>query len=333
MTTEQKVKAYDEAIERARKINSGEGIEAPPDWTICEVIFPELKENEDERLRKELIAFLKENHETGRADETWSLSGIERWIAWLEKQGPTVLSNSSNIEKDEQKLANNKVEPKLKIEKGKWYVCDTSRYTDFIVGKAYYCPKNGMLKPNENAMARYVARDCFHLWTVQDAREGDVLIDHCDDYKNPLIFILKKFERVNFGLAQESDYSSYCFLSMSDKPRFKEGYFHHMNDIKPATKKQCDLLFAKMREAGYTFDFETKELKKIHVIDEGKAEMDYCFTKMMNGEKVSPAAWSEEDERMYKGLYNLIYSTQYCDSRKEFSDWLKSIKGKLGGEK
>ena len=44
-------------------------------------------ESEDEKIRKELIAFLKENHETGRADETWSLSGIERWIAWLEKQG------------------------------------------------------------------------------------------------------------------------------------------------------------------------------------------------------------------------------------------------------
>lgn len=28
-------------------------------------------------------------------------------------------------------------------------------------------------------------------------------------------------------------------------------------------------------------------VKKIHVLDEGKAEMDYCFTKMMNGEKVS----------------------------------------------
>jgi putative component of toxin-antitoxin plasmid stabilization module len=29
---------------------------------------------------------------------------------------------------------------------------------------------------------------------------------------------------------------------------------------------------------------------------------------------------------MYRGLHNLIYSTPYCDSRKEFSDWLKSLK-------
>lgn len=40
-------------------------------------------------------------------------------------------------------------------------------------------------------------------------------------------------------------------------------------------------------------------------------------------------AWSEEDERMYRGLHNLIYSTPYCDSRKELSDWLESIKDRV----
>jgi len=42
-----------------------------------------------------------------------------------------------------------------------------------------------------------------------------------------------------------------------------------------------------------------------------------------------PAAWSEKDERMYRGLHNLIYSTPYCDSRKELSDWLKSLKDRV----
>lgn len=39
--------------------------------------------------------------------------------------------------------------------------------------------------------------------------------------------------------------------------------------------------------------------------------------------------WSEEDERMYRGLHNLIYSTSYCDSRKELSDWLESLKDRI----
>lgn len=87
MTTEEKAKAYDEALEKAKSmiddLRKGEDILAVSD---LESMFPELKESEGERIRKELIAFLKENYETGRAEETWSLSGIERWIAWLEKQ-------------------------------------------------------------------------------------------------------------------------------------------------------------------------------------------------------------------------------------------------------
>lgn len=53
----------------------------------AEKYFPELAESEDEKIEKEIIAFLKENLETGRADETWSLSGLKRWITWLEKLG------------------------------------------------------------------------------------------------------------------------------------------------------------------------------------------------------------------------------------------------------
>ena len=39
--------------------------------------------------------------------------------------------------------------------------------------------------------------------------------------------------------------------------------FSHDNNIRPATKEQRDLLFSKMREAGYEWDAEKKELKKI----------------------------------------------------------------------
>ena len=79
-------KIYKQALERAKALYDNE-LSSADTLIACEAIFPELTEPEDEWIRKELIAFLKENHETGRADETWSLSGIERWIAWLEKQG------------------------------------------------------------------------------------------------------------------------------------------------------------------------------------------------------------------------------------------------------
>ena len=43
MTEKEKAKAYDEAIERAKKLYSNR---------IAEEIFPELKESDDERIRK-----------------------------------------------------------------------------------------------------------------------------------------------------------------------------------------------------------------------------------------------------------------------------------------
>lgn len=100
-TLEEKARAYDEALERARKLYNSEETSADVE-IACETIFPELAESEDELIRKEIIAFLKENLETGSAEETWSLSGLERWIAWLEKQGEKEPAEWS--EKDENML-------------------------------------------------------------------------------------------------------------------------------------------------------------------------------------------------------------------------------------
>jgi hypothetical protein len=45
--------------------------------------FPELRESEDERIRKELIAHFK----TNSVSESWSGLNVNKVLAWLEKQG------------------------------------------------------------------------------------------------------------------------------------------------------------------------------------------------------------------------------------------------------
>lgn len=47
----------------------------------AEAFFPELKESKDERIRKEIIAFIKKRDRSG-CDYDY-----DQWIAWLEKQG------------------------------------------------------------------------------------------------------------------------------------------------------------------------------------------------------------------------------------------------------
>ena len=93
ISIEEKAKAYDEAISKAKEWHSdvqiGIGFKAN-----LEKLFPELKESEDEEIRKALIRFHK---------STIDVDGIkgDDIIAWLEKQG-------------EQKSAD-KVEPKFKM--------------------------------------------------------------------------------------------------------------------------------------------------------------------------------------------------------------------------
>ena len=88
MTTEERARAYDEALEKARKINSGEEVAAPEGWSICEVIFPELKESEDEKIRKVLVGWFKSYKEEGTCGaETFNGIPTDDIIAWFEKQG------------------------------------------------------------------------------------------------------------------------------------------------------------------------------------------------------------------------------------------------------
>ena len=77
-------KNYEDALETARKLNSGEGVASPPGWTVCEVIFPELKESEDEKIIKAIIAHIKDMR---YYDNYYDVTPDEM-IAWLEKQVP-----------------------------------------------------------------------------------------------------------------------------------------------------------------------------------------------------------------------------------------------------
>lgn len=53
-----------------------------------EFLIPELKESEDEKIRKDLITFLDEIWHLGKNAnfDKWDKSDCSNWIAWLEKQ-------------------------------------------------------------------------------------------------------------------------------------------------------------------------------------------------------------------------------------------------------
>lgn len=91
----------------------------------------------------------------------------------------------------------------------------------------------------------------YHLWNIQDAKVGDVLAD----------------EDNNIGIFQECEgmyWYSYTYLGCDGQLRgFSMGGSHERTDTHPATKEQRDLLFRKIKEAGYKWNAETKTLEKL----------------------------------------------------------------------
>ena len=73
MTEKEKAKAYDKAIERTKKLYGNR---------ITKEIFPELKEDDDEKIKKDLIQWVDEF-----PDIIWRGHYKKDIIAWLEKQG------------------------------------------------------------------------------------------------------------------------------------------------------------------------------------------------------------------------------------------------------
>ena len=79
MTEKEKAKAYDEALKKANAAHKDEDRHLK---ATLERIFPELKEDDDERIKKELIQWVDEFPDT-----IWRGHYKNDIIAWLEEQG------------------------------------------------------------------------------------------------------------------------------------------------------------------------------------------------------------------------------------------------------
>ena len=93
----------------------------------------------------------------------------------------------------------------------------------------------------------------YHLWTIQDAKDGDVLA-----FSNDTIVIFK-------DLYNSTSFHSYCHIEngIFDFNKDELPDWWNSEDFKPATKEQSNLLFQKIQDAGYKWNAETKILEKL----------------------------------------------------------------------
>lgn len=291
LSIEQKAKRYDEALERAKMEMSKDGMKNDVIARhLAETIFPELKESEDEKVRKELLVFCR-TLATGRTSVLANNIDFNKWIDWLENQSEKKslddvakevtknketaisflkfcgimnangeLADEYKIEQDEQKSAD-KVEPKF--HEGDWVVYNNDICQ--IVKREEGCNKLVTVFGIEKELVNERNLSTARLWTIQDAKDGDVLVE-----KSRGVILMFR----GIGNREWNDVIDYhCYYSCYQKEFIIQEdieYFGTIKDnkLKPATKEQCDLLFQKITEAWYTFDFEKKELIKIRKDDD-----------------------------------------------------------------
>ena len=231
-----------------------------------ETLIPELKESEDENnLQKKHKEFLKnrdsfmKNLETIinqygidtftdtpdfiLADFLWriieqieNLNDKKNW--WSGKKTPNLQSEQNPIDK---------VEPKFKV--GDFVV------NDYCLGKVIELTDDAYLLDTGQGIP-FSCEHNAHLWTIDDAKDGDVLAYPVDD-KNIYLF---KEQRGSTNIAN----AHFQIFNRNNELRLMVDKAADFNlNTKPATKEQRELLFQKMKEAGYEWDAEKKELKKI----------------------------------------------------------------------
>lgn len=230
-------------------------------------IFPELAENNDERIRKALVEYFKYVRYNGLDLKT---TNVDEVLDWLEKQG--------------ERVDNTTVPHKFKV--GDWVVDEEDNHV-YQVRRVVDNVSSGMFGYDlSDGGYFYSTKTNYHLWSIADAKGGDVLTN------GKMIVIFKHFVEPSY----REHIVAYIGLDYSGHIQVTDGSWKlGIDKAKPATKEQRDTLMKEMSEAGYTFDFEKKELKKIEFNPDDLID---TVTKK--------SAWSEEDEDVIYALETIL---------------------------
>ena len=269
MTQEEKAKAYDKAVKKAEILYK---VSEPMSScnVIIETIFPELAESKDEQIRKGLIALLKFGLEDCNAIAPGYNITKEEAITWLENQNEhknSVVDFKAKdwyVSKVDDKIHNiyhsvDKV--KSKFHEGDWIVGANNVCKIISLNNELNC-YIAVTTNNEEVKIPYYFDDeqghmcSYHLWSIEDAKEGDVL---ANDYH---ILILKELAYDWSSNGTPNSVKAYCDIKPNGSFEIgKDNWcFCGTLHIHPATKEQRDLLFQKMKEEGYEWDAEKKEI-------------------------------------------------------------------------
>ena len=300
MTQEEKAKAYDEALERAKNLYPGvhKGCKE-----VIENVFPELNESEDERIRKELIGALMWQRDNLKAqgphDNKLILPGFTMEVgdilSWLEKQKEQNLIMANSPQLKEQKPADQPFEEWL----DEWYQGSKELGGDVVMSeKEFKNWSRGIRNMFEQKP------DEVEIPTNLDLeKEIDKTVNECTDGYN---FDWDKFAQHFYELGRNSKPAEW---SEEDSIGWDEA-FACVTRAEKSAKNEEEL------QNAVTAEKWLKEIKFKYYVHPVKRE------------------WSKEDEDMINRIVERIEAEiQYGDALtraygNEEIDWLKSLKNR-----
>ena len=276
-TIEEKAKRYDDLLVKLQEAKVDNDVCDERYCCVIDDIVPELKESEGERIRKAIINVFA----THKDYEIFFGASVKDILAWLEKQGGQNHVNTP------------------KFHEGDWIV---HHGTENIYQVVAIIDNQYQLKYGDNYTVQKCADvdRCARLWDItKDAKDGDVLADN----GTKIIFIFKNTEYDSHIESKVIKYFirySFDGINLPLENGGHLGVVGEYSNFVPATKEQREFLFQKMKDAGYTFDFEKKELKKIEqkpqrIVSAEAKEAMYDKT-----------AWSEEDEYHKRQILRIL---------------------------
>lgn len=211
-------------------------------------------------------------------------------------------SEKKELRKVEQKPAD---KPKFKV--GDWFV-NNNRKDVFLIKSINtngYCTLED-IKGNIISPCLPPCESDSHIWTIEDAKDGDVLTN------SKIIVIFKQIVEPKY----KQHIEAYIGLDLGcDIQVTSEFWSLGIDKAMPATKEQCDLLFSKMKEAGYEWDSEKKELKRIE-------------PKKVNADKV--IEWLKNTIREKAENYGVYKETRLVLPYNSIEDLIKDFKEDFG---
>ena len=191
-------------------------------------------------------------------------------------------------------------EPKFKV--GDWIVQENiGTYKIIEVCESWY---EVIDNQNNRYSIGFDKEHMCHLWSINDAKDGDVLATE------NFIFIFKNIDDGNgvhyycqYEISKHEDDNQFDIaLPQSLMGRVGNSISHYS----PATKEQRDLLFSKMKQEGYEWKQEEKKLIKInepnHVWNEEDEEMLTWLCRIIHSQRLDRAITLKEESELGKWI-------------------------------